>query len=433
MTATIDDVGIASTAAEAERSAVTPNIGHVLLIALLVGAFGLLWLVAYELLVELVWGNLLSGQRWAIPVGAVFFSLLVGLLQRYMRAPDVAEGGIEKPLKAQDVATYKTFWGSLLSSFCSLLSGASIGPEGCLGMLAVEVAQWIATKLKFTKQGVMVAALAGMSSAYNGIIGNPVFATLLGTEASGSKGGLALVGVNLVAGVVGFLVFTLVGVPAFAGSLNVGQPAELTLRWVLWAVGLGLVGALVAAFMGVALRGMDRVMGVFKERVIERALVAGVVVGVVCYFIPDLMFSGQKSIQYIVSHPAEYGLWMLLLMAILKPLLLALSLKGGYLGGPIFPTLFTAMMVGLAISLLAPGVPLSILLVCPTVGVVTLALHAPLTAILLVALLTGAGDNSDMIGLVAVSAATALVAGMVLQGRRARRSQAQLAEPSAAV
>src|SRR5512135_1379867 len=94
MTATIDDAGMASTPAEAERSVVTPNIGHVLFIALLVGAFALLWLVAYEQLTNLVWGSsLLSGQRWAIPVGAVFFSLLVGLLEKYMRAPDVAEGG----------------------------------------------------------------------------------------------------------------------------------------------------------------------------------------------------------------------------------------------------------------------------------------------------------------------------------------------------
>ena len=47
-------------------------------------------------------------------------------------------------------------------------------------------------------------------------------------------------------------------------------------------------------------------------------------------------------------------------------------------------------MVGLAISLLVPGAPLAVLIMCPAVGVITLLLRAPLTAILLVSVLVGA-------------------------------------------
>jgi hypothetical protein len=83
--------------------------------------------------------------------------------------------------------------------------------------------------------------------------------------------------------------------------------------------------------------------------------------------------------------------------------------------------LFTAVMVGLAISLLVPGVPLSILITCPAVAVVTLLLRAPLTAILLVAVVMGAGGSADMLGLITVSAVTSLIAGMVVQGLMARR------------
>ena len=73
------------------------------------------------------------------------------------------------------------------------------------------------------------------------------------------------------------------------------------------------------------------------------------------------MFSGETGIPGIMADPATIGLPMLLLMALLKPLLLALSLKSGFLGGPIFPALFTSTMVGLAISLVVPGLPLAIL------------------------------------------------------------------------
>jgi H+/Cl- antiporter ClcA len=71
-----------------------------------------------------------------------------------------------------------------------------------------------------------------------------------------------------------------------------------------------------------------------------RILFAGVIIGAVCYLIPELMFSGEASIHSIISNPAQFGIAMLFLMAVLKVVLLALSFKSGYLGGPIFPTIF---------------------------------------------------------------------------------------------
>ena len=65
-----------------------------------------------------------------IPVGAVLFSLLVGLSEKYANAPNVIEGGAPEALKGGDYTGYKRFWGTLLSSFFSLFSGASVGPEG---------------------------------------------------------------------------------------------------------------------------------------------------------------------------------------------------------------------------------------------------------------------------------------------------------------
>lgn len=422
MTDRVEGSGAVAPAQKAEGSLVTPSLGHILVVALVVGIFAVLWLVTYSQLNDLIWQNsFVASNRWVIPVGVVFFSLLVGLTEKYLHAPNVIEGGVDVALKSEDVATYRSFWGTLLSSLFSLWSGASVGPEGPLGFLAVEISQWIAAKLRFTKQGALVTSLAGMSAAYNGIVGNPVFATLLAVEATGAKGGLALVGSSLVAGTVGFLLFALLGVKAFAGFLDVGTVSGITLQSVGGAIVLGFIGALVALYIGIAFRGFGKAMGVFKDRVIVRALVAGVIIGVVCYFVPNLMFSGESEIHTIMANPAQYGLGMLLLMALLKPLLLALSLKGGFLGGPIFPALFTSTMVGLAISLLVPGAPLAVLIMCPAVGVITLLLRAPLTAILLVSVLVGAGASADMLGLIAVSAATALCVSMFVQGRMAAR------------
>ncbi|MFN8497189.1 MAG: chloride channel protein [Anaerolineae bacterium] len=418
---TVDNGSVSSeVAADNENPLARLTLIQVIIIALVVGLFAVVFLLAYSQLNTLIWSNsFVVANRWMIPVGAVFFSLLVGLTQKYMRAPNVIRGGSVEALQEGDFTGYKTFWGTLLSSFFSLFSGASVGPEGPIGFLAIDIAEWIGVRLKLGKEDLVAASLAGMSSAYNGIVGNPIFATLFATEAMAGRGGFRLLASNLAAGAIGFLLFALLKVPPFAGFLEVGEPSGLTVGYAVWAIGLGVLGAILAAYIGIAFQVFGKIMGRFGDRVIERALVAGVIIGAVCYFVPDLMFSGESSIHTIMANPAQVGIGMLLLMALLKPLLLALSFKSGYLGGPIFPSLFTAVMVALALSLVFPGVPLSILVTCLEVGVVTLILKAPLTSILLVGVISQVGP--DLLGLITLAAVTAMIMGQVVQVVRSRR------------
>jgi H+/Cl- antiporter ClcA len=103
---------------------------------------------------------------------------------------------------------------------------------------------------------------------------------------------------------------------------------------------------------------------------------------------------------------------MLLLLAIVKPLLLALSFKSGYLGGPIFPILFSCTTLGLALHLVFLDVPMSIMALCIEGPAVALALGAPLTAIVLV-LIVGS-STPDMMALIVLSTAVgSLVGGTV--------------------
>ncbi|NJN82884.1 MAG: chloride channel protein [Caldilineaceae bacterium] len=381
--------------------------GHILLFALLVALFSAVWFGSYQVLNSLIWDNdFVENNRWTLPLGVLVFSLLVGLAQKYLHAANAIEGDAMEPLMAGDATSYKSFWGTLVTSFCSLLSGASVGPEGPLGYLAVDVSEWIAIKLKLPKEGFVPAAMAGVSAAYNGIVGNAVLTAVMTSETSKGKGGLPVLVSNLAAGAVGFLVFGLLGVPPFAGALKEGQPFDLSLGLALWAVALGLIGALLAVYIGLAMQVAGRAMGAFGDRVVTRVMVAGVIIAVVVYFVPALMFSGEGSLSNIMANPAQAGIATMLLLAAAKPLLLALSLKSGYLGGPIFPCLFSAILIGLCLSLLFPDVPISILTACIQVAVVALVLNAPLTSILLVSIITAADAN--LLGLIVVAAVTAI-------------------------
>jgi H+/Cl- antiporter ClcA len=332
-------------------------------------AFTALWLWIYGWLDRTIWSNdFVLSHTWTIPVGVVFFSLLVGLSQKYLRAPTVIHGGFTELLRVGGHAKTdsSTFAGAFLSSYCSLLSGASVGPEGPLAFLIQDITSWLNEKLKVAGDAPFGLSIAALASAFNGIVGSPVFTAVFATEfqVGGKELSYAFLAWNLLAGAIGYLFFTLLKLPVFAQYIPFTPISTLTLPYVLYAILLGLVGSLLAIFIGGCFQFFGNVMDKFGDRVILRTLVAGVVIAIVVSFVPEVMFAGVRQIFPMINNPARFGVWLLLLFALLKILLLALSFKSGYLGGPIFPTLFASTMVALALHLLFPIIPVSILVLC---------------------------------------------------------------------
>lgn len=407
------------------------KIWQILLIAVVAIAFTALWLGAYLFLDRLIWNDSVLSARWTIPAGILLFSLLTGLCVKYLQAPDVIHGGFSDSMQGEGaVPGYRTLYGTLLTSFFSLLSGASIGPEGSLAYLVRGIAAWFREKMAIAEESAPGFDVAALASAYNGILGSPLFTAIFATEFRiGDKQAMRFLAWNLIAGVIGFLFYTMLGLLSFARFLSFPSPGTITPVYVLIAAALGILGACMAVLMGLAMtivgNGMEHMFG---DRVLTRIFCAGVIIAGVCFFIPDLMFSGETSIHGIIRDPAGAGILMLLVMAVLKVLLLALSFKSGYLGGPIFPVVFSCTMIGLALGLLFPGVPAGIFVLCIIAAVFTVALGVPLTAILLVAVM-GAADQT-MTVLLVISSAVALLIGIAVRERQAERS-AGTAAPSA--
>lgn len=409
----------------------TTRLLHVILIALIAISFAAIFLVVYSLLNNAIWfdNDFIATNRWMIPVLVLVFSLAIGLCQKYLNAPTAIEGSIVDTLKGKgEKADYRTFPGALLSSLLSLLSGASIGPEGTIVLLVGDISSFVRDKLKIAGEsadeslGFDIAALA---SAFNGIVGNVLFTGIFATEfqVGGKTNAFRFLIWNLLAGAIGFIFYTSLGIPSFAEMIPFPSITELKFAYVIYAIILGVLGALLAVFAGLSMQKIGTIMEKsFHDKPIQRILAAGIVIATIGYFFPNLLFSGEKQIHTILQNPQEIGIVMLLIMAVLKILLLALSLKSGYLGGPIFPILFSATMTGLALNLAFPGVPSSILVMCIETGTMTLALGAPLTAILLVAVVGTA--NPYMLSLLVLSAVTAMILSLVFKKKKEQSSLA---------
>ncbi len=402
-----------------------PKLWQIILIALIAIAFTAAWLGVYNFLDRVIWSSsLLTSQRWLVPVAVVIFSLLVGLTVKYLRAPTVINGTAMESLKGSGAerVDYTDFPGTLLSSFLSVLSGASVGPEGPLGFLMQDISAWIHQRLKLSQETWIGFEAASFASMFNGVIGSPLFTGVLATEYKvGGSSGLVYLAWNLLAGVIGYLFFTLLGLHTFAHYVSFTPISGITLRYTLYTILLSLVGCLVALFVGLLFRIVGTVLPrIFQDRVVLRVLAAGVIIGIVGYFVPQVLFAGETQIFPMIRNPASYGVLALLGLGVLKLLLFTLSFKSGYLGGPTFPVLFSCTMFGLAANLLFPAAPVSLCVLCIEVGALTLASGAPLTMILLVAVV-GTADTFT-IALLVLASAIALIVGAALKQLRAQRS-----------
>jgi H+/Cl- antiporter ClcA len=404
-----------------------PKLWHIVLIALIAIAFTALWLGASRWLNTAIWSNsFVASNRWMIPVGVVTLSVLVGLTQKYLRAPTVIHGGFVEAISGKagpnDPAVFP---GALLSSLLSVVSGVSIGPEGGIAVLVLQIAAWMRQRLKVARKTALGFDVAAAASAFNGIIGNPLFTGVLATELQvGGNANFVFLAWNLLAGVIGYLFFTLLALPVFAQYVAFTPTSQLTLPYVFYAILLAIVGGVVAIFVGFLYQVFERIIQTtFRERVVLRALGVGVIIGVICYFVPEVMFSGEKEIFAPIDNPAKYGVALLFFLGILKLVLLALSMKSGFLGGPTFPMLFSCTMFALAINLLFPGVPIAICVICIEGAALSLALGAPLTAILLVA--TIATANPYEVALLALSAVVGLLMGVIVKYLVAQRAARQ--------
>ncbi len=410
---------------ELRRPYIPARLGAVVLIALIAIVFSLAFLLLNGYLEHAIWNeNVLSENRWLIPVLVVLFSLVVGLSRRYLRAPSAIDAGFVEMVRGDaETPDYHRFPGAFVSSLASLLSGASIGPEGVLGVLVSEIAEFIRPRLRIPDSAAAGFNIAALASAFNGLIGGVLFTGIFATElrSGQSKTPLQCLVWNLIAGAVGFVVFRAAGFHSFA-SMVPFPPAGLIPVYVVVAILCGVIATGIALLTGVWLqtveKAMDRLLG---ERVVFRVLAAGAVIGAVCYVFPDLLFSGESQIQDFTANPALYGAGLLLLLAFLKIGLFGISIKAGYIGGPVFPIIFSCTLIGLALNLLVPGIPAAVFVLCIEAGALAVAMGIPLTAILLVALLSGA--DQDMIVLLVFSIATALL----LSAEATKRVQARRA------
>jgi CIC family chloride channel protein len=375
------------------------------LVALVVGLMGGGAAVLFRLLIRtvnrVVWQQgpytleyLQSLPAWWKILGPAAGGLVVGLITYYF-AREARGHGVPEVMEAVALRSGRirprVVLAKLLASGVCIGSGGSVGREGPIvqigSALGSTVGQWLRIDPRRLRTLVGCGAAAGIAATFNA----PVAGALFAVEIILSDFGVAQFSPIVISSVTATVVSHrfLGDFPAFAvPAYRLAHASEL-----LAYAGLGVLAGLVAIAFIKALYGVEDAFQRIKAYPPAKAVVGGVLVGVIGVWAPHVFGVGYEAIDAAL-HGGLVWQFMLALVA-LKILAVSLTIGSGGSGGVFAPSLFIGAMLGGAV-----GSTVQSVWPAATGGVGAYALvgmgalvaavtHAPITAILIIFELTG--------------------------------------------
>lgn len=328
--------------------------------------------------------------NWTVFFLPALGGLVVGLLVKNFIGEERHHGvaGImEAVALAGGRLRYRRTPAKIIASAVSIGSGASVGPEDPSVQIGANLGSFFGQKLRLSEERirslVAAGAASGIAAAFNAPIAGVFFALeiILGEISGGALGIIVLASVAssvLTQAISGSQ--PAFSVPAYAFN----APIEL-----IFYLGLGLLAGPLASLYVHFLYWMKDIFSKMEQIPSwGKPLVAGVLVGLVGIFLPDIFGVGYELIDSILAGALPpIGLLIMLIFA--KLIFTSISIGGGFMGGVFAPALFLGATLGslyaILVGRLIPWVPLNPIAFAMVgmAAVLAGAVHAPLTAMIL--------------------------------------------------
>jgi H+/Cl- antiporter ClcA len=147
-------------------------------------------------------------------------------------------------------------------------------------------------------------------------------------------------------------------------------------------IGFGVViGIIFLKFSQLTQAGFQKIASVHIK-----AILGGLVLGVLAALWPLVLFSGHEGIQSIMSGYATISASLLLLSALAKVVTTNTLLGTGWKGGQFFPVMFAGGAIGLSLTHAIPAIPAMVGLVAAMTAMLSIVVGKPIIAGVLVAM-----------------------------------------------
>lgn len=366
---------------------------YLLVAAMIIGVLTGLYLNTINYVIELVWHEIpnwlrLSGQ-WRIPVICMFFSLIIGLIQKYIGPYPLTIAKILDEVKVRGYFSYRNWWKILLAGLIILGAGASVGPEASASGLVAGMVYWFGCRYKLIRDQA--------ADYHDQPVGQQLRAIVLTRfHSKDHPHSFKDYFQSQKQRRVFYWGWTLVGLIGFFGYFHFFPQEGVigfhhpSINW-QWQEILVVIPALVIGwlfgFFFVKVSRLSEHWLSSPDWPILKAFAGGILLMAASYFSRDVLFSGEFSIIPFAHRSLALSPLFLILLAVIKTLVTNVGFSLGWRGGTIFPAIFSSLATGAALAQAFPWMPqLTACLVVATA--ITVILEKPLiSAIILILLL----------------------------------------------
>jgi len=319
-----------------------------LVLTLLIGALVGLIVVAFILLTERFGTRLypLGGAAWRRLLVPVVGSLGMGyLLYRFF--PDARGSGVPQTKAALYARggriSLATVFGKFFCTSATLASGIPLGREGPAVQVGAGIASVLGRKLGLRPEKVKALIPVGAAAAIAAAFNTPLAAVLFALEEVVGDMHAPVLGSVVLASATSWAMLRLL-----LGNDPLFQVPQYQLvhlgEFAIYAV-LGVTGGFVSvAFTKLLLWMREKFLKFPKKTVWFQPVAGGVLVGVMGWFVPQLLGVGYKHVGEVLNGRMAFKLMLLLL--VLKLVAVATSYASGNAGGIFGPSLFLGAMLG---------------------------------------------------------------------------------------
>lgn len=358
-------------------------------------------------LTTIIWDNIniLLPYIWAPLIICPIGGLIIGLFIKYTGIEiDTLESVMEKMEKNGKYKIKKPIPTAILF-LLPILFGGSIGPEAGLTGILVSICTKISESLK--KMGVRIAKLPEItvSATLSAIFATPFVGIVSGEETltrneinyDKTKGEYINIddyafrkNVKLVlytAAAIGSLGAVILLKSIFTGGHGLPHFEVIDLSMI--EIGL-IIPCLIIGYSGALIfyygeYQFSKLSKYFKDKVILKPIIAGILLGLIATALPLTLFSGEMNIYSVMENWQSIAAISLILTGLLKCILTPICINFSWRGGHFFPCIFAGVSLGYGIAALCGANPIFCVVI--TTGTLIAAIQRkPLIAIALLLL-----------------------------------------------
>ncbi len=353
-------------------------------------------------------GDHSSDLYFLLPLAGIL--LTVGFV-RYLLKEDIGHG-VSKILfsisKRKGHLKPHNTWSSLVASSLTVGMGGSVGLEAPIVLTGSAIGSNLGRRLRLNYKSVVLLVGCGAAGAIAGIFKAPIAALIFAFEVLMLDLTTWSVVPLLISSVTAAIAANFLLGKEVVFSFTISEP--FVLNNLPFYVLLGIFTGLVSLYFTRMNNWVEHSMGRIS-RPLVRTLTGGLLLSVLIFLMPHLYGEGYTTLKTLLTgrsmelfdgtlfegfihNRSWYIIAFFMMLILFKVIAMAVTTGGGGVGGIFAPSLFVGCMsgatVGRAINLVTPGnVSENNFALVGMAGVMAGVMHAPLTAIFLIAEITG--------------------------------------------